>query len=278
MSVIMLSGRRAGSGAAAGGGGLIYSTNFDSMTTGSPPTPRSGAPVANEWQWADFHNRLVSTAQSVSGTKSLEFAYPAQPTAAEASCEMRYFVGQSVGEFWLRFWWYVPSNYVHRDVGGAGPTAKLFQIWKNDYSSNSMRWGVSLNRTSDTASVIYPTASLGDYEGVVQAGVQSFPSVYGTNFISSTGIIVPGGWYELKFHFKPASSRTTSDGIWKMWVGNTVFMDGGGKLWPPLAAIGQTEDTTIDRGYFMGSHNSGFLDATTFYIDDVLMTTTNPGW
>jgi hypothetical protein len=63
-----------------------------------------------------------------------------------------------------------------------------------------------------------------------------------------------------------------------MWVGNTVFMDGGGTLWPPLAAVGQTEDTTIDRGYFMGSHNSGFLDATTFYIDDVLMTTTNPGW
>lgn len=197
---------------------------------------------------------------------------------------MRFFVGQSLGEFWLRFWWYVPANYLHRDVSGAGATAKLFQMWKNNYGdyNGSLRWGVSLNRTPTNGSIIYPTATRGNEEGVTQAPVQSYSSVYGTNFISPTGIIVPGGWSELKFHFRPASSRAATDGIWKMWVGSTLFMNGGGSLWPPLSPNGiggtQSEDATVDRGYFMGSHNAGFADATTFYIDDVLVTTTNPGW
>ena len=266
-------------GAVVGGGSFTYSTDFDSMTTGSPPTPRSNTPVEGVWNYSATQDRLVSTAQAVSGTKSLEFAYPAQPVADEAIREMRFFVGQSVGEFWFAFQWYVPSNYLHRDVGGAGPTAKLFQIWKTDYANPSMRWGVSYNRVSDTQSSLYPTATRGDYEGVVQAPVQNFPGSFTKNQFIGTGCAcVPGQWNALRFHFKPASSRAATDGEWKMWVNGAVYMVGDGSLFAPLAAVGQSEDPTIDQGYFMGSHNSGFADATTFYIDDILMTTTNPGW
>lgn len=277
MSLLMMA--RRGAVVTGGGGSFTYSTNFDSMTTGSPPTPRSDTPVEGVWHYSASQNRLVSTAQAVSGTKSLEFAYPAQETPEEASAEMRFTVGQSVGEMWLAFQWYVPSNYAHRNVGGAGPTAKLFQIWKGSYSADSMRWGVSYNRVSDTQSSMFPTATRGNEYGVVQAPVQNFPGSFTKDQFIGTGCAcVPGQWNALRFHFKPASSRAATDGEWKMWVNGSVYMVGDGSLFPPLAAVGQTDDTTIDNGYLMGSHNAGFAAATSFYIDDLLMTTTNPGW
>jgi hypothetical protein len=260
-----------------GGSGVIYSTGFDSMTTGSPPTPRSYEAGPTEWNWNAYHNRLVSEAQSVSPAKSLSFVYPAQPVPDEVVREGGFYVGQDIGEHWFAFQWYVPSNYVHRNVGGAGPTGKLFQVWRINYG-NSMTWGVSFNRVSDTQSSFYPTATRGNAYGVTQASVQTYPGFTKDQFIGTGCACVPGQWNSLRFHFKPASSRSATDGIWKMWVNGSVYMDGGGTLWPPLAEVGQTEDTTIERGYLMGSHNAGYLDETTFYIDDVLMTTTNPGW
>jgi hypothetical protein len=254
------------------------SEDFESMTVGDRPTPSSAVSGADQLGWNPFQSPRVSNTRAFSGTNSLEFVYPAQPTPDEVVVEQRFVLGRSLGEFWMRFMWFVPSNYTHRNVGGAGPTAKLFQMWKGSYSSQSIRWGVSLNRTGSNGSIIYPTATRGNEPDVTQAPVQNYVSGFGANFISSTGIIVPGGWYELKFHFKPASSRTDTDGIWKLWVGNTLFMDGGGRLWPPLHGSEQSEDPTVDQGYLMGSHNSGFLDETRFYIDGLSFTTVNPGW
>ena len=116
---------------------------------------------------------------------------------------------------------------------------------------------------------------------MTQAPVQNYPSAFTKDqFIGASGIITPGNWHELKFHFKPASTRAATDGIWKMWVGNTLYMNGGGTLWSPLEAIGGAfeNDVSVDNGYLMGSHNAGFAANTSFFIDDVTFTTVNPGW
>lgn len=258
-----------------------FSTSFEGMTTGISPTPTYPNVPANTWGWVD-QSPEVSSALAYTGTQSLMFAYPAQPIPGEVSREQKFGMAQKVSEFWFSFYWYVPSNFKHRFVGGAGSTCKLFQIWQGWYGNPSNRWGVTFNRMNDDRSSFYPTATRGNEYDVTQAPIQNFPSAFGKEYFIGTPncIITPGGWYRLRFHFKPASSRYATDGIWKCWVNDTLYMDGGGMLWSPTAAIGTQfeNDVEVSDGYLMGSSNMGYEFATTFYIDDVFLTTANPGW
>lgn len=265
----------------AGDLSYTYETDFESMTVGQRPTPSIANAGVGNFGWNDTQSPRVSNEWAQTGTNSLKFTYAADPTPQESSSQQSFGLGRSLGEFWFDFWWRVPSNYAHRNVGGAGPTSKLFQIWKGAYSDPSVKWGVSFNRVNDGLSSFYPTATRGNEPDVTQAPVQNYPSAFDKDhFIGASGIIVPGTSNHLKFHFKPASSRTATDGIWKMWVGDTLYMNGGGRLWTPVEAIGTAfeNDVTVDNGYLMGSSNAGFAVETVFYIDKPRWTNVNPGW
>lgn len=255
--------------------GLWYQTSFESGSL-TPTYGSEGTEIDGAWAWASGMDGTVSNTRSFTGSYGLSFSYLATSSSSpEINREQRFWIGSTVNEFAFEFMWYVPSNYAHRLPSTGIANNKLFQVWCDNYldAGGGMHWGGEIMRSSDTSSGFKPEAT-GNYGTFVgQPSIQNWPM--GTTFISPSGPVVPGTWSKLRFYLKPASSRGATDGVYKMWINDSLFMDGGGDCY---ARTNGTTNVSVKRGYLMGYSNSGYDTNTTFVIDDLKFYIGNPGW
>jgi len=110
------------------------------------------------------------------------------------------------------------------------------------------------------------------------AGADTFPTVAnggpaGKNgWIGKGGAMPRGQWTKVGLHYKAASACSVGDGRIALYVADTVWNEVDWPVWD------NTSSGVIDGGYIQGAANSGFDNATVWYIDDVKFYTTTPPW
>lgn len=224
----------------------------------------------------------VSTDAAYNDTYSLKMVFPA--TAEETqqiavTAEQRMYLGQSLTEFWMEYYLYVPSNYTHRDLTALADNNKFFAVYSSastggDASQNNDRWRGVIETLPGTGgkSTVRTATSRSDSMAVLdEAGNNT------ADFFGGTGPITLGAWNRVRHWIKMASGRLVGDGRWVMWINDTTFVNVTvGDFWN-FSELEPTP-TVVTHCYILGAANSGFSAQTTFFVDAIKLYNTNPGW
>lgn len=240
-------------------GDPFFTENFD---TGSRTD-------ANGFTWGGATQSTVSNTYSHSASYSNKLAFDGVASGLDDRAEQRFNLGQNVTELWVEFELRLPSNYVHRN--DSPNNNKFFRLWGDDYNAGN-KVGASTFLTSGVSQIwyeyVYYTYTNQVGRGPNTAGARSTPVDYGTG----TQTAMLGAWTNVRMHFKMPTAAE-NDGEWRLWY--------DGVLMEEFTAIPGKYDSDIpywNTGYFYGTANSGYTDATDFYIDDVKFFVTDPGW
>jgi hypothetical protein len=190
-------------------------------------------------------------------------------------------------EIWVSYWMRVPANYRHRNSGGkAGHNNKgWLYLWKDGYEQWHSSWKDDGTVTPTSLSLHWwPT---GNAPGRSQVRVVStrYRSGWGTRegmttcaperrIGSSKGCLAfiaseQGKWVRYTFGMRAATSERAADGFVRVYANGELIMAMEG-----LPGGGTGRQNGFDRGYIMGYHNSGYAEATTFYVTDFKIGTT----
>lgn len=261
-----------------------YNTDFEALAAGT--NSASGFAPINNSSWGYWYtlvsNRITADSETTllpsgypgatSPTKALRFRFAGTTAPNDAWSEARFLLYNPVPELWIEYQLFCPANYIHRTQSGS-LNNKFFRIWREnaEYGPNICKLGVDTYRSSNTVSTgwvganEYPSSSFSPFQS-------------GTTLISATGPIVIGEWNVIRFHCKTASSATSDDGIFKMWVNGSLYASKTDGAFYPWDTTLQNQSPYFRSMYFMGAANSGFTDTTLFLIDDLKMYDQNPGW
>lgn len=241
----------------SGGGGTTYfSDNFESGLSY----------VSSGYGWTNDGNSDlgyapdVSTDRAYGGSFSCKFPFKAVPDYSDDSSELRFRFSVPLMEVYIRFRIWIPANYVHRLQPGDSINNKFIILWAgDDYNASGptvTKQGMEIERVDATH----------DY-GALKRRYASTPDVnYGeiaqvANFITASDY---GTWMNLEFYFRfddgtsNARTKVAKNGVQVGDTGNFKGYDGQG------APIG------FKRGYILGYSNSGYIEETDFYIDNVV--------
>lgn len=266
----------------------------DSVTVevrGQEPPPGSGDAIFTDGfesgslsgvdggRWYNAVDVDVTTERARSGSRALKFTYQGNSDlSADAWSEIRgEFSPQS--EIWLEWYLYVPSNYEHRDAAGSdnnkfwivGYNNNLHGGWQGDPGGWTVRMELNPARGQGNLSatrLVYGNETSGASSSDA-AGTGPAMSQYDAAITNADR----GTWVRFGVHLKLASSIRASDGevhFYKNGVrvlSNANFPIGGTTFTKPA-----------DSFELMGWANSGFDEQTVFFVDDVRIWNSNPGW
>lgn len=213
----------------------------------------------------------VQTTVKHAGTYSLRFPY----TVAAPSQEQR-FAMPELQEFWLQYYIFIPANYAHTNPGG----------------SNNNKWFDVTDTFTEGPSGYLVRALMedrpGDGSGASPSRACTRP-MWGTNATrggvasETNGMATPqglvrdedkGNWVQFRYHIKAADTAAASNGIYQFWKNGTLMIDETGLDNGPMTG----SNVGYKVGYLMGSTNADFAEDTFFYIDDITLYSTDPGW
>lgn len=247
--------------------GVIFHDDFESGDLAS----------ATAGSWYHDVRAAVSTENPRTGSHSLRLVYPGNPDVTkDAWAEIRAnFTPAS--EVWVEWWLYVPANYVHRDVPGEGENNKFWIVGYDNKLHDDWQepggWTVrmEINPGSEAGSlskgrIVWGTA---DTKGKSSswAPIQE-PSP--EDVISDSDL---GTWVRYGYHVKLSSGSGANDGEIDFYKNGVRIAHNIGM---PLEYDGYA--TPADCMELMGWANSGFAEETVFYIDDVTVHASDPGW
>ena len=218
----------------------------------------------------------VSTNRAYSGTYGLEMPFgPSQWTSKT------FHFGEYLTELWMEYWLYVPLNYVH---GDANPSNNKFFLIYRDIYSGGQTMNFEIYNSSGGSYMIGQMSHNGSGSiALIRDGVGGTTGsvIVVDPFIkNSSGMIVPGNWAQIRVHIKSASSANGQDGISQIWInGDIIFNKTDLNYWFAQGysgpAIPQPE---FHNGYILGATNADFVESTIFYLDDMKMYNSDPGW
>ena len=225
-----------------------FSDNFDTGSLSS----------SSEFSWVG--NQALSTEQSYSGQYAMKFTYGPDADGEDSWVEQRFVLSSSPStaprEVWIEYRLRLPSNWVHRSQ--APGNNKLFAIFAENYSrSGDVQAVFEYQRQSDSRSGI---------RVICMSGRGCLKGNYLTYLFDTS---MRGKWTRLRFHLKAGQN----DGLIEMWRDNDLvysiydyshYFSSGNNYWR--------------EGYLMGWSNSGYAQATSFFIDDFKVYRENPGW
>ena len=243
------------------GNGLIFADDFDSGALKTGGT------------WKNLGTNVsVIGGNTHSGSHALRFHYPGKADpCTDASAEQRFNIA-NLNEIWIEYWFFLPSNFAHREPAGCATSAanqKFIRVWgpsENAYSQNNPKAGASFDPINGGPdSFVY--VQWGDADNTMLAG-QDPLSRWNQAFTSATR----GKWMLLRWHFKLASGPSATDGQVQLWVDGALKVNLQGK--PFYGTTGNWFST----GYLMGWANASYAQDTDFFIDDFRIYGANPGW
>lgn len=253
--------------------GLLFSDDFE---TGALAADQNGC----GWE-ALSSNVIISSERAFSGTHSMKLSYQPKALCSDNQTpEQRFFV-PNLTEAWIEFMLYIPTNFFHRIPSGCSSNAhnnKLLRLWgptksSASYNGNNPKFGASFDSISNITGNSKVYVQWGDGNNTVLAGQESGSSL--SPFIDDT---VRGTWVQMRFHAKLASNPTAIDGRAEMWVNGvkrkSPRLENGTDVFHATGSVANQ----FAGGYLMGWANSGYTDLTEFFIDDVKIYGSNPGW
>jgi hypothetical protein len=260
---------------------------------GAPVDPPSGDPFFTEdfaggvktndngFTWNSTDSRVaVVLAPDASGDYALRLRFGPDADGADSSAEQRFNLGQDLGELWVEYSVWLPTNWAYRSQA-TGTNNKFFTIWNTAYGSGTATWQASFEytRASNSAANIRPMSKT-----QYSTSVTSTPRTGWSNpdngkaFIGGAGPIGLGAWHQIRIHMKAASAADVADGVIEMWIDGTLFAQATGVL----RNFDDVGEPVLRNGYFFGWSNSGFTDETDFYIrggtNGPKFYATDPGW
>lgn len=257
-------GKRTIAGKSIGGGGGGASPFFsDGFESGDLSHTENGA----SWLGTPFSDSLGARTPSQTlprtGSWSCLFRYNG------GSAELRYNVGANRPEMWMEWYWFPPADWFHLSDGLNNN--KFFALWGGtDYQG------------ADIAYLIIEFSSDGVNNSgnanmrLLRAPSGSRPSVEPTAqklFLGGAGPAVKGQWNRIRVHVDVGTGAGNNDGVWEIWVNDTKLYDLQSMDFYPSGGT----HPYWTMGYFMGSFNQEGSDDS-FYIDDVKMYASDPGW
>jgi hypothetical protein len=221
------------------GAGAFFTDGFES---GDLSRTENGASWVN---W--FPNTTVKNTRPKTGTYSLEFYYPANTYIQEARCGF----GSQKTDLWIKYDFWMPSNYVHTDTEGGNN--KFIAVY-NDNDSFYMNFSLYKGITAGVAARVNLHYYINGAEGV-PVGVQ--------NMFTTSDL---GQWHRLVCHFKPDTG--IDNGVAQLWKNGTPIINLTNV--PSRTAVASRHMT---GSYLMGWANSKYAVDTRFYIDDIVYST-----
>ncbi len=236
----------------------FFQDNFDNGAKNS----------ANGFTWTG--GVPVSSERAYSGTSALAFYYAPNALGEDGMSEQRFNMGQYLSMVWIEYMLFVPANFVHRN--DAPDNNKFFSIWRDSYSDVAGgTWRVTLEYgrmpNSNNFSQSRFMSSRWDFNSSSDYGLTGVVG-QGSPFIGGAGPIKLGQWNRIRIQVGAASNRTASDGTAKMWVNDALYLSTTTGKFHNFYST--PTDAVLRNGYFLGWANSGFTQATTFFIDDVI--------
>jgi hypothetical protein len=225
---------------------------------------------ANGFSWSGGP-QVVDEGISFTGDYALRFVYGPDADGEDSAPEQRFSLGRDMTAVWFEYQLYVPANFIHRSQAYLGQTFnnKFFRVWQGPAGNDSQAiFSVTTEywRNNDTESRL---------EMIAEQTGGSTTEVAADPFIGSTGPITIGEWNQIRMGYQTASGLGQEDGYWKLWVDGVLV---GHLLDFEFWNQAGLDNTYIQSGYILGWSNSGFTEATTFYVDAFKAYDENPGW
>ena len=211
----------------------------------------------------------ISTDWASTGKYSMKFPYVAKPEDDDDFVEQRFSIGTGTEDLWIRFKLKVPTGYYHRNVPGSDNN-KFFKISSNRDSDSAQ--GVNLMweywPTSDGGSRLAyhwtnPDVEIGEHKALTY--------VFGPK--------EAGQVLEFVLRARMSSKSGVKDGIVQTWVRSSdsaafkqIHNETAAPMYPSSRWPTQTKWVA---GYILGWANSSFGANTTFYIDDLRMSSSS---
>ncbi len=238
--------------------------------TGLQVNPYGGFVYANTLGTVD------ATIVNFDGYNCARFRYGPNAPGADDSKQLNYDIGKYVRELWIEFDLHVPSNFQMREPVSNN---KLMQLWRDTYSD-------FVGGTQQFGYEYWILSGLPRAEATARAMVRNVVHGYITDIdndasnqdllISAAGPIVVGDWTRVRMRGKGSSAFGVSDGLYKVWFGDTLFTNIVD--YPIHNMFSSPADVRYRCGYLMGYINSGFTSQTDFHIKRLRFYDTDPGW
>ena len=207
----------------------------------------------------------VTRAIAHSGGCSLKFTFAAGIEGVDAWSEQRFALGKRLGELYVQWHQYWPDGTENPSVGpkfhhrrDKGPNNnKFLRLWDEDYKHYRVKLGFStLPKPNGDSEMVTEYGT--NESGVGAAGAKG-------DARAITGYR-RGRWVKIQVHVRLATTAN-NDGVIEMWVdGARTIGNFSLRLFP-----GSISNNYLRNGYIMGWANSGFNQATSTYIDDVVI-------
>lgn len=221
---------------------------------------------ANGFEWLGAVEPVVATDFGRSDSNSLRFTLNANGADVPSFSEERFDMGRYLDRVAIEQWVHLPSNWKHRNTSYPGNNKFLF-FWRNrdDYTQEARDWqvGVEWWRTNDFESWGRFMSNAPD-QGFLS---NQLPPPNDPPFIGAAAPLKPGQWNRFRLYVQAASSRSASDGVYKVWANDTQLVNLTNKALhnPSSDPVG----ALLRHGYLMGYMNSGFDETTVIHVDDV---------
>lgn len=214
-------------------------------------------------------NVAVTSNNPRTGSNSVEYTFGGNPDG-DAWSELRFSIDNPSNHIWIEWWLYIPANYEHRDATGPDNNKFIIVDWSRTTLTN--RWSIELLRPD---AGIDPNWSKGrmmwgrggsDPVSTSENGLWPQPQ----DVITLADV---GNWVQYRMECKRATTVEDSDGLMRFWKDGVLKSEYLGR---PVA---HSETPQPFREIeLLGWSNSGYTETTTFYLDDLKIYNSNPGW
>lgn len=236
--------------------GALYTETWESATVGAGVDGRTWGVGDARWgRGTGSANATVQNAYAASGSKSARIRF------TTAAGQLAFDLGAHYREVTITFKWRVPENWKHRTTGS--PTNnKMFRIWGDDGGAqngydNTEKVGSSMWRENDFRSRISADYNNG-------GGMGELPGTNYSGFLTSADA---GLWHDIEIYVKACSASGAADGVIRLKKnGVTIYNATNVNNWF------SGKPHAYRHGYLMGWANTGYDEATDYYLDDISFT------
>lgn len=254
-------------------GGVAKTTNDGSFYWASP-SYTAVSPYLGQ-------DRGISSERAYSGTHSMKWTFgpDADPSTGQQNSAWYFTMNRNLTDVWIERQLWVSANFAHRLNSPGTNNNKFMELYRDGAGGGSPNNCIlveqfSLNNVG------------GDQLSKTKTGATTWDSLNSLNYpfsdiamIGPTGPLIPGEWNRIRTRFKPASSNSASDGAYYFAINDTVLLNvTNAKIWNRSTSPNWATDCYVNGGYMLGACNSGYTEATTFYMDAFKFYDTNPGW
>lgn len=269
----LVTGRRKRGGSAAPAGGAPF---FTDNLQGGVSNNANGVTWAPQGLWSVSNDTGVN-----GGTHAWKATFGPDATdtnGAQSSGNLQFNLGRDCGEFGAEWYLWIPSNYTHRNNPSTSDNNKFLGLFRDSINNNDA-WRMVCEADHRAAAGSETALKAAEPNSGSQVVFYQEPGS-GVAMANTAGALMTlGAWNRMRLYFKQSSADNVRDGVLKWWINDTLV--GGGKTNGDYWSWNRStypDGAKVNLGYFMGASNSGFTDATTFYIADVKFYDSNPGW